>query len=605
MVSSLSEQSLVFIASAIILVPIFQKLRFGSVLGYLIAGMIVGPFGLGFIPDSQSVSHLAELGVVILLFMIGLEIQPSKLWSMRKHLFGLGGIQILLTTLVFATFGFGLGFDVASSISLGFALSLSSTAYALQTLNERNEFNTEFGRASFSILLMQDMTAIPMLALIPLITQKTSTNHELSYLSVSFAIASIFVLLISSKYLLRPLFRTIAATRTRELFTAMALFIVLGVSLLMQKLGLSAALGTFVAGVLLADSEYRHEIEINLEPFKGLLMGLFFIAVGMGVSLDLIRKAPLLIIFGAILYLFIKSALIYASGRLFEMQHEKSKRMAITISQGGEFAFVIFGVVSQSQMAPSHLIEALTAIVTLSMAISPAISLLNDELNARACKKQSEPEYDQIGDETPQVIIAGFGRFGQIFGRFFRAQNIPFVAIDHDSSQVELVRRFGSKVYYGDASREDLLISAGAEKAKYFILAIDDIDTSIQTAKLVKEKFPNLTIMARARNRGHAFDLLDLGVSNIKRETFDSAIYFLGDLLIKMGHDEAYVVEMIERFKRHDEIMLIEQYKVRNDDKQFVSLAKQSAVQLAQVLSNDITQSFIDAPFLSDTQNEI
>ncbi len=585
---SVTEQALVFISSAILLVPLFQKLRFGSVLGYLIAGALVGPYGLKLIQDSQSVMHFAEFGVIFLLFMIGLEIQPSKLWSMRKHLFGLGGFQIITTTVFFTVIGVWVGVALPVALVLAFALSLSSTAYALQTLVERGEFNTEFGRSSFAILLMQDLVAIPALALIPLLSQQASNGNVFDFKKAILATSVILLLFISGRFLIRPLFRMIASTRSREIFTALTLFIVLGVSVLMQNIGLSAALGTFIAGVLLADSEYRHEIETNLEPFKSLLMGLFFIAVGMQVSLSLIVAQPFLVFGLALAYLLFKSVLIYLSGRCFKLSHENSKRMALTIAQGGEFAFVLFGIIAQTQLAPSETLSLLGVVVTISMAFSPLLSVLYDRFLAIACREQeATPQYDVIADESAQVIIAGYGRFGQIFGRILRAQNIPFVAIDHDSDHIELVRRFGSKVYYGDASREDLLEAAGAARAKYFILAIDDVESSLKTARTVKEHFPNLTILARARNRGHTFDLMDLGIQDIKRETLDSSVYFVRDLLIKMGVPAEQAASLVERFKLHDEMMLKEQFKVRNDDKQFIGLAAQSTAQLAQVLNDD------------------
>ncbi len=589
------EQALVFIASAIILVPIFQKLRFGSVLGYLIAGIVVGPFGLKLIQDSKSVLHFAELGVVFLLFVIGLEIQPAKLWSMRRQLVGLGGLQIALTTAIF--FAVGLFFDLSPTTALviGFALSLSSTAYALQTLIERNEFNTEFGRSSFSILLMQDLVAIPALALIPMLAANSSISQGGFELQKALITAGVMIgLLIASRYLIRPAFRLIAATRTREIFTAATLFIVLGVSVVMQKIGLSAALGTFIAGVLLADSEYRHEIETNLDPFKSLLMGLFFIAVGMSVSLDVIRDNPWLVIGLSAAYMLTKSLVIYGTGRILNVNHQKAKLMALTISQGGEFAFVIFGMALSLQIASGDLINLLTVVITLSMAISPLLNLINDEITARSSKQETKPAYDAIDGESPQVIIAGYGRFGQIFGRILKAQDIPFVAIDHDPEHVELVRKFGTKVYYGDASREDLLETAGITQAKFFILAIDDVDISVQTAKMVRQRYPNIKIFARARNRGHAFDLKDAGIEYIKRETFDSAVYFVSDLLVGMGLEKSRADDIVQRFRRHDEISLEEQHKVRKDDKMYISLSKQSSAQLTQVLNDDSTKSYIE-----------
>jgi len=589
-------ETLVFIGSAILLVPIFKYLGFGSVLGYLIAGIVVGPYGLQFIGDAESVMHFAEIGVVILLFMIGLEIQPFKLWSMRKHLLGLGGLQVALTTIVFMLIGKWLGLSNVTAVVIGFCLSLSSTAFAMQTLMERNQFNTEFGRSSFSILLMQDLVAIPALAIIPTLAA-VSTTESSSWSKMLGFFAILVTLVLMSRYVMRPVFRILAGTHTREIFTAATLFIVLGVAVLMQKIGLSAALGTFIAGVLLAESEYRHEIEANLDPFKSLLMGLFFISVGMSVSLDLIVQKPILIVSMAVGYLAIKSLVIYGVGRLFKLNHENSKLMSLNIAQGGEFAFVIFGMVATFQLAPSETIAILTAVITLSMALNPLLSMLNEKLTCD--KQQNETKFDNIPDTSPQVIIAGFGRFGQMFGRVMRAQGIAFVAIDHDSGQIELLRKFGSKVYYGDASREDLLEAAGAAKAKYFILAVDGVEESISIVKTVKKHFPNLQIFARARNRGHVFDLMDEGVTHIKRETFDSSIYFIKELLVEMGMEHKKAKSIIERFKEHDELMMLEQYKVRHDDKSLVSVSKQSVAQLAQVLNDEAQRTYV-APITSE-----
>lgn len=587
------QQALIFIGASVVLVPIFRYLGFGSVLGYLIAGVIVGPHALKLIGDSESVMQFAELGVVLLLFMIGLEIQPFKLWSMRKHLLGVGGMQIVFTTIIFMVIGKCFGLSNIASLILGFGLSLSSTAFAMQSLAEKNQTNTEFGRSSFSILLMQDLIAIPALAVIPALMGSGKLEIH-SWTKVGEFLAILIGLILISRYLIRPAFRLIVASRTREIFTAATLFIVLGVAVLMQKIGLSAALGTFIAGVLLAESEYRHEIEANLEPFKSLFMGLFFIAVGMNVSLDIILSKPIVIFSLALAYLSIKTAVIYGVGRIMRLNHENSKLMSFSVGQGGEFAFVIFGMITTSQIVPNDILETLTAIITLSMALSPILIKINEKIEDRKQSSRPEAPYDVINNETPQVIIAGLGRFGQVFGRVMRAQGIPFVAIDHDSTQIELLRKFGSKVYYGDASRADLLEAAGASKAKYFISAVDNVETSMQIVATIKEHFPHLKIYARARNRGHVFDLMDQGVENIKRETFDSSVYFMRDLLVDIGFPLEAAKRIMKRFKEHDELMMKEQYKVRHDDEKFVSLSKQGADQLTQVLSQESSQSFID-----------
>ncbi len=585
------QQSLVFFGSAVLLVPLLKRLGFASVLGYLLAGIIVGPYGLKFIQDSESVLHFAELGIILLLFIIGLEIQPRKLWAMRKHLAGLGFLQVALSATLFSVVAQLLGIAQLPAIVLGFGLSLSSTAFALQNLTEKNQFNTEFGRGSFSILLAQDLLAIPFLALIPVLAASEVSGAE-SWKKLLYFLGIFAGLIVASRFLIRPLFRMIASSRMREIFTAFTLFVVLGVAVLMQQIGLSAALGTFIAGVLLADSEYRHELEANIEPFKSLFMGLFFIAVGMSVSLEVIAARPLLILGLSLSYLLFKALIVFAVARLFHFNSENSRLMALNVAQGGEFAFVIFAMLLTYRLVTPDTIQLLTAVITLSMALNSVLIKIQESLRLRT--KEAPVAYDLITNESPQVIIAGFGRFGQIFGRILRAQGIPFVAIDHDSTQIELLRKFGNKVYYGDASREDLLEAAGAARAKYFILAVDDVDSSVEIAKTLREKFAHLKIYARARNRGHVFDFKDLKIERIKRETFDSGLSFVQELLEDMGFNAAGAKTIVERFKRHDELMLEEQYKVRHDDKMFVSVAKQGAAQLEQVLSDESTRTYLD-----------
>jgi monovalent cation:proton antiporter-2 (CPA2) family protein len=587
------QQALIFITATVMLVPLFQFLGFGSVLGYLVAGIIVGPHALGLIHEAEHVLHLAELGVVLLLFIIGLEIQPRKLWSMRRELVGLGGVQVLLCTLAFAAAGMFLGLDPKASFVIGFALSLSSTAFALQYLMEKNQLGTAFGQSSFAILLSQDLVAIPALALIPALASSSHQGEGPGATTLLYFVLLVVGLFAAAHFLLRPLFRLIASMRSRELFTALTLFIVLGVAALMLSIGLSAALGTFIAGVLLAESEYRHELEANLDPFKSLLMGLFFMGVGMSVSLPLLLDKPVVIALLTAGYLLSKSLLIYALGRLRQMTHENAKLMALATGQGGEFAFVIFTLAATLGLAPQEPLALLTAVITLSMALSPVLNLLNERYVAKCAPAMALPQYDVISHENPEIVIAGFGRFGQIFGRMLKSQQIPFVAIDHDASQVDSLRKFGHKVYFGDASRLEILETAGVARAKYFILAIDDMEQSLATAKTLREHFPKVKIFARARNRGHVFEFMELGVEHIKRETFDASLNFVGDLLLDMGVAPERAHQMVERFRKHDEIMLEEQYKVRQDEDMFVSVATQGQAQFNEVMKLDSTQSFL------------
>ncbi len=590
--SEILTQALFFIGAAVIFVPVFHRLGFGSVLGYLVAGVVVGPFGLKLIKDLDNVSHVSEIGVILLLFVIGLELQPRKLWAMKNDLLGIGSTQIFATTIIFGIIGMSLGFSAVTSFVLAFGMSLSSTAFAVQTLTTNNTFNTVFGKSSFSVLLMQDLVAIPALAIIPgLGMAKVTEGNNLSYL---FPVIVILLVLIS-RYLIQPIFRVIARTNQREIFTVAALFVVLGVAMMMLQIGLSAALGTFIAGVLLSDSEYRHELEANIEPFKSLFLGLFFIAVGMTVSLDLILAKPLLTFGVALLYLLIKMTVIYSTGRLFKLDHRNAKSMSLTIAQGGEFAFVIFAIAATSEIAGVETLKFLTAIITISMALNPVLSKINEKISFRK-EVMVEPTWDEIKNEAPEVIIAGFGRFGQMFGRILKAQKIPFVAIDQDPDQIELLRKFRNKVYYGNVLRLDILEAAGIKKARYLILAVDNVEISLQATKLIKEHFPNVEIFARARNRGHAFDLFDLGVTHVKRETFDSSVSFVGELLQEMGVHPGKARTLVEKFRQHDEIMMREQYKVRDDDDMFMSQTHQSSLLLSRVLEEENSKSYIDLP---------
>ncbi|MFS4461219.1 monovalent cation:proton antiporter-2 (CPA2) family protein [Bdellovibrio sp. HCB2-146] len=587
-------QVLAFLGSSILLVSVCQKLGLGSILGYLAAGILIGPQGLGMILDYRYTQNFAEFGVVFLLFMIGLELQPRKLWALRRTLIGFGGLQVLLCTAAFALIARGFDLSWPSSFVIGFALSLSSTAFAVQSLSERKVLNTEFGRSSFAILLMQDVFAIPALAIIPTLGLKTTATAA-THTNWAGAVAIIIGLAIFSKTLMGPFLRQVASFRSRELFTGVTLFIVIGVAYSMEEVGLSMALGAFLGGVFLSESEYRHELEADLDPFKGILMGLFFVSVGMGLNLDLLIRQPLLVLGATIGYMIVKSALLFAVGRIMRLASDPSRNLAAYISQGGEFAFVLFGVGLTSRILPAETTQFLTMVVTLSMVLSPFIIVANDKFDAYLSRKrQRTAEYDSFEDANNKIVIAGFGRFGQIFGRLLRAQNIGFTAIDHDSEQIELLRRFGNKVYYGDASRKEILEAAGMKDAKHFILAVDDMETATSIARTVRANFPHVKIYARARNRQHTFDLMDLGVTHIRRETLDSSLTLTQELLVELGHPQARAHSIIERFRKHDELMLAEQYKVRHDQKDFINVSRLGTQQLAQVLKEDLEKTYID-----------
>lgn len=595
------QEALVFLGAAVLLVPLFLRLGLGTVLGYLAAGSIIGPHILGWIKDYESVAKYAELGVVFLLFIIGLELQPKRLWAMKRSLLGFGGIQVFLCTLVFFLIGTATGMSPAASFVIGFSLSLSSTAFALQTLTERKVLNTQFGRASFSVLLMQDVLAIPALALIPTLGVKVDSAPETNWYG---ALLIAIALYLASRFLMRPALRIVASGKSRELFTGVTLLIVMGVAYLMQQVGLSMALGAFIAGVLLSESEYKHELEADLEPFKGILMGLFFISVGMAVNWQLALQEPLMIVAMTAGYLLIKSFLIFGVGKIMRLNNTSSRNLAVYLVQGGEFAFVIFGVGQAAQVITGAWAEQWTLVVTLSMVLSPIIILVHDKVEAWRTEKGPEPEYDKIDNQKNPVIIAGFGRFGQIMGRILRAQNIGFTAIEQDSEQIELLRRFNNRVFYGDASRIELLESAGAKDAQYLIIALDNVETATTMASEVREKFPHLKIYARARNRQHVFEMMDLGVHAMQRETFEASLALSKTLLKDMGHTPERVKSVIDRFRTHDNRMVVEQYKVRHDEKTFLDVSRQGVEQLARVLREDLEKTYIEPAGTSPKDEE-
>jgi len=587
------QEALVFLGAAVILVPLFLRLGLGTVLGYLTAGSLIGPQILGWIQNTENVRHYSEFGVVFLLFIIGLELQPKRLWNLRKTLLGFGGLQILICTVAFFLLCKLWDLSNSASFVIGFSLALSSTAFALQTLTERKVLNTQYGRSAFAVLLMQDVAAIPALAIIPTLGVMTDSVPKANWLEAGLVVVG---LVLVSRFVMGPLLRLVASARSRELFTGVTLLIVMGVAFVMLEVGLSMALGAFISGVLLSESEYRHELEADLEPFKGLLMGLFFISVGMAVNWKLFIDDPVKI-FGLVLaYAAVKGILVYAVGRIMRLNADASRNLAVYLVQGGEFAFVIFGVGEGARVLSHEASDMLTLIVTLSMILSPFLILVHDKLDEWRALKAPTPEYDQIQDDKSQVIIAGFGRFGQIFGRILRTQEVPFTAIDHDSTQIELLRRFSQKVYFGDASRVELLESAGAKNAKYFVIAVDDTETALTIARVVKENFPHIKIFARARNRQHVFDLKDIGVEFIQRETFESSLTLTKTLLLELGFPRERTNTLVDRFRTHDLLMIEEQYKVRHDEKVFLDVSRQGAEQLARVLREDIEKTYIETP---------
>jgi len=583
---TLLQQGIIYLIAALIAVPISKKLGFGSVLGYLAAGIVIGPFGLGFIEDAEHILHFAELGVVFLLFVIGLELQPSRLWVLRRMVFGLGSAQVMISAGAIAAIGMVFGLEPLTAVLVGLILALSSTAFVLQLLAEKKQLTTTHGRAAFAILLFQDLAVIPLIAILPMFG--TSANQGFAITDIAVAAAVIGTLVVGGRYLLRPLLRIAARTRIPEIFTATALLVVIGAALVMQEAGMSMVLGAFIAGMLLADSEFRHELEADIAPFKGLLLGLFFIAVGMSVNLGLLLQKPGTIMLLVSCLMITKAAVLFPLARSFGICDTRgAASLAAVLSQGGEFAFVLLAIVARHQILNKDVIDQLILAVAVSMLLTPIVYLLNEQILARL-DQQQEPDYDPIDDQQHPVIIAGFGRIGQIVGRLLAIVGRPFTALEIDASQVDVVRRYGNIVHYGDASKLDLLRAAGAAQARLFVLAIDDIEASVRTARTVSRHFPQLTIIARARNRRHEYHLMDLGIEHIFRETLLSSLAITEQVLTDLGFEEREVNHVIKSFRDRDAQLIREQHAVQHDEEQLVQTARDTAVELELLMKSDL-----------------
>lgn len=584
------KEVVILLAVAVVAVPLSRRLGLGAVLGYLLAGMAVGPWGAGLIGEVENIRSFAELGVIFLLFIIGLELQPSRLWVLRRWVFGLGSAQVAATTLALAAVGWGaLGLPVPAALVAGLGLSLSSTAFVLQLLAEKGELTSRHGRSAFAVLLFQDLVVIPVLALMPLFAPGTQAQLDsalvLRGLGVVAALAAVVA---GGRYLLRPFFRLVAATGNQEVFAAAGLLVVIGTALLMEALGLSMSLGAFLAGVLLADSEYRHELEARIEPFEGLLLGLFFMSVGMGVNLGLLMDSPFRLVGLAAALMTVKAVVLMGLGRLSGHQGASTASLGLYLSQGGEFAFVLFAVAVGDGLMEPVLSERLIVVVTLSMALTPLLVTFGRWAMARWSRDEPAPEFDALEDvEAPRVIIAGFGRFGQIVARILRLRKIRFTALEANPTQVDFVRRYGNKIYYGDASKLDLLRAAKADRAAVFVLAIDDVETSIRTAEMVRRHFPHLAIYARARNRFHAYKLMDIGVTLLLRETYLSSLDLARSVLTGLGESEADAQAAVDMFRAHDEATLLAQHAVYRDEAQLVQTSKEAAKELEGLFEAD------------------
>jgi glutathione-regulated potassium-efflux system ancillary protein KefC/glutathione-regulated potassium-efflux system protein KefB len=582
---SLTAQIAVFLAATVVAVPLFRRFKLSAVLGYLAAGVVIGPWCLGLFDDVDSILHFAEFGVVLLLFVIGLELQPSRLWVMRNAVFGSGAAQVVVTTAVLAAAARVLGQPWHTALVIAFALSLSSTALILQVLAERGELTARHGRSAFAILLFQDLAIMPALVILPLLAGAGDTRFE--WKSIALPVVAAAAVVLAGRYALRPALRIIAATRAQEAFTAAALLVVVGTALLFQSVGLSMALGAFIAGVLLADSEYRHELEADIEPFKGLLLGLFFIAVGMSANLGVLLESPLTVLALTLGYLLLKFAAIFVAARLARHDTATAWRLGVALAGGGEFAFVLFALAAGNGLLARPTADLLVIVVTLSMVAAPLLIAAADALAGRLRPAAAAPAFDEIEPDEPRVLIAGFGRFGQIVARVLRARRIRFTALEVSQAQVDFVRRFGNRLYYGDASRLEVLRAAGAAQAQLLVLAIDDVEASVRTAEMARRHFPALRILARARNRQHAFRLMEVGVSQIWRETFASSLEVAEAALVALGTSREASAEQVRRFRAHDEATLAVQASVKDDETKLIATARASAQQLESLFEAD------------------
>jgi glutathione-regulated potassium-efflux system protein KefB len=589
------EFTLIFLLAAVIAVPLFRHFGLGAVLGYLAAGVVIGPAVLTLVSDTQAVLAVSELGVVMMLFVIGLELSPARLWVLRRGVFVVGGLQVLLSAVAIAfTLAIGVSLDSGSityvtALVIGIALALSSTAVGLQILNERKELSMPYGRAAFAILLFQDLIAIPLLAAIPLLGRNLANEHAQPIWQAGFrAIAVVAAVVFLGRVLLRWLFPIVARVGAVEVFSATALLIVAGTAWLMQWAGLSMGLGAFLAGVLLADSEFRHELESHIEPFKGLFLGLFFIAVGMTIDISLIQREPITIAIATMGLLAIKALFLFPIAHYAgQLNGRQALMLAATLALGGEFAFIVFAEAQKYALIETELRDRLVVVVGLSMAITPLLVELASRWLQAHPEIKATREFDKFNEDTPRVIIAGFGRAGQIVARMLRSQKIPFTAIENSVEQVELSRRFGSHLYYGDPARPDLLRAAHAEKAEIFVLTIEDAEANVRIARVVKRTFPHLKIFAVARNRQHAFKLMDMGVTAVTREAFLSAIDMGRQILQALGLPDEVAAERAKRFREHDEAILHQQFLIYDDEAALIASTQQAQLDLIQLFEAD------------------
>ena len=581
--------SLIYLSAAVIVVPLSRALGLGSIIGYLVAGIAIGPWGLGLVTNVEDILHFAEFGVVLMLFLVGLELEPRRLWSLRRPIFGWGSAQVLgcAALLFIAAMLVGASWRVALVAALG--LALSSTAIALQVLGERNLLPTSAGQAGFSILLFQDVAAIPILALLPLLGGVAEAGRGNNWILDALKIVSVVAgIILGGRLVIRPLLRWIAKSKTPEIFTAASLLLVVAIAALMQLVGLSMALGAFLAGVLLAESEYRRELETDIEPFKGLLLGLFFIAVGMSIDFGVVLASPRLMAAIVVAMLVLKAIVIYAVARLMGLPVQDRPVFTLLLAQGGEFAFVVFQAAVGSRVLTPEMASLLIGAVAISMLLSPLLLVAIDRLlmprfmagRTRQLAEISEPQ-------NAPIIIAGFGRYGQIIGRLLNVQGVAATVLDHDADMIEAARSFGYKVFYGDASRLDLLRTAGAATARILVVAVDDVQQSLAIVRLAQAHFPQLEIVARARDVTHWNELRDLGIVRVEREVFESSLRSGRTVLEVLGYPPHEARRHAMRFRRYNMALFETMYPNHKDRAKVIAVTKQGRAQLVEQMARE------------------
>jgi CPA2 family monovalent cation:H+ antiporter-2/glutathione-regulated potassium-efflux system protein KefB len=580
------ETLAILLAATVVAVPLSRQLGFGSILGYLVAGVAIGPSGLHLVTDVQHIADVAGLGVIMLLFLIGLELQPHRLWVLRKTIVGMGLGQLVPTALVLAALTHLAGIPWTGAVVLGLGLGLSSTAIVLPMLNERNLLSSPAGRDSFAVLLFQDAAFIPLVALVPLLSGNTLPVH-VPWQDIVRGIAAIAAILVGGSVLVRPLFRVIGGAHTQEVFTATALLLVVGTAALANWAGLSMSLGAFMAGVILSDSEYRHEIQADIEPFEGLLLGFFFISVGMSANLGLAARHPAGIAAAVFVLVLAKVAMAFPVGLVKRRSARSALRFSLALPEGSEFSFVLFGTAVTAGVLDQADADMATVVVAGSMLVTPILFAASERLIMPRMDRPKEPVQDRIEEPPTDILICGFGRMGQIVGRILRMQKIPFTALDKSPAQVEVVRRFGSKVYLGNLARQEVMRAAGADSARALVITLDDVDETLSVVDMARRHFPHLTILARARNRHHAHLLMDRGVQAIVRETFFSSLRLAEMVLGTVGIPPDTAHRAIEIFREHDEQTLVETQAIAHDESKLIQSTQEAAQELQELFEAD------------------